>query len=136
MSRVDITALVRDTSGGDPRALLPLPTSAMYVLTVLGEGPSHGYRIMTTVEELSQGSVRLGPGTLYGALKRMAGQGLIEEVDERPAPDLDDERRRYYQLTGFGERVAAAELERLAALTRAARRRLPAPSPRLHLELS
>jgi DNA-binding PadR family transcriptional regulator len=115
-------------TNGDPQALLPLPASAMYVLTALGEGPSHGYRIMTTVEELSQGSVRLGPGTLYGALKRMVGQGLIEEVAERPAPDLDDERRRYYQLTGFGEQVAAAELDRLATLAREARRRLPAPS--------
>lgn len=126
---------MRDAADGDPRALLPLPASAMYILTVLGEGPSHGYRIMTTVEGLSQGAVRLGPGTLYGALKRMVGQGLIEEIAERPAPDLDDERRRYYQLTGFGERVATAELDRLAALTRAARRRLPAPT-RPALELS
>jgi len=107
--------------------MLPLPASAMYILTALGEEPSHGYRIMATVEELSNGTVRLGPGTLYGALKRMVGQGLIEEIAERPAPDLDDERRRYYQLTGFGQRVAAAELDRLATLTRAARRRLPAP---------
>ncbi len=103
----------------------------MYILTSLGEGPSHGYRIMTTVEELSGGSVRLGPGTLYGSLKRMVGQGLIEEVDERPDAELDDERRRYYQLTALGAQVAAAELDRIAILARAARRRLPPvlPSP-------
>jgi DNA-binding PadR family transcriptional regulator len=103
----------------------------MYILTALGEGPSHGYRIMTTVEDLSERTVRLGPGTLYGALKRMVRQGLIEEVAERPAPDLDDERRRYYQLTGFGAQVATAELERLATLAREARRRLPTPAPSL-----
>lgn len=109
----------------DPSGFLPLPASAMYILTSLGEGPSHGYRIMTTVEELSGGSVRLGPGTLYGSLKRMVGQGLIEEVEERPDPELDDERRRYYQLTALGARVAAAELDRITTLASAARRRLP-----------
>jgi DNA-binding PadR family transcriptional regulator len=98
----------------------------MYILTALADEPSHGYRIMTTVEELSGGTVRLGPGTLYGSLKRMVGQGLIEEVAERPAPELDDERRRYYQLTAFGQQVAAAELDRIATLAAAARRRLPA----------
>lgn len=108
----------------DPSGFLPLPASAMYILTSLGDGPSHGYRIMTTVEELSGGSVRLGPGTLYGSLKRMVGQGLIEEVEERPAPELDDERRRYYQLTALGLQVATAELERIATLATAARHRL------------
>ncbi len=104
----------------------------MYILTALADGPGHGYRIMTTVEDLSEGTVRLGPGTLYGSLKRMVGQGMIEEVSERPAPELDDERRRYYQLTAFGEQVAAAELERIATLAAAARRRLPAqPRPTL-----
>lgn len=107
----------------------------MYILTSLGEGPSHGYRIMATVEDLSGGTVRLGPGTLYGSLKRMTGQGLIEEVDERPAPELDDERRRYYRLTGFGEQVAAVELDRLTVLAEAGRRHLP-PVPRPALGFS
>ena len=97
----------------------------MYILTALGAGPSHGYRIMTAVEELSDGAVRLGPGTLYGSLKRMLGQGLIEEVEERPDPTLDDERRRYYQLTAHGSLVAAAELDRITRLADAARLLLP-----------
>lgn len=97
----------------------------MYILTVLGSGPAHGYRIMTEVDELSGGVVRLGPGTLYGSIKRMLGQGLIEETDARPDPELDDERRRYYQLTAQGEAVANAELRRLSTLADAARTRLP-----------
>ncbi|HOU94581.1 MAG TPA: PadR family transcriptional regulator [Polyangiaceae bacterium] len=119
----------RPAPTSDPNGFLPLPASAMYILTSLGEGPSHGYRIMTTVEELSGGSVRLGPGTLYGSLKRMVGQGLIEEVEERPDPELDDERRRYYRLTALGTRVAGAELDRLTTLAAAARRRLPPVLP-------
>lgn len=132
LSRDDITALVLEPGSVDPHSLLPLPAAAMYILTSLGEGPSHGYRIMATVEDLSGGTVRLGPGTLYGSLKRMAGQGLIEEVDERPAPELDDGRRRYYRLTAFGEQVAAIEVDRLTRLAEAGRRHLPAvtrPAP-------
>lgn len=97
----------------------------MYILVALAQAPSHGYRIMSEVEELSGGVMRLGPGTLYGSIKRMLGQGLIEELDERPDPALDDERRRYYQLTPLGAEVAVAELERLAVLTRTAAKRLP-----------
>lgn len=97
----------------------------MYILVALAEAPSHGYRIMSEVESLSGGVMRLGPGTLYGSIKRMLGQGLIEELDQRPDPALDDERRRYYQLTAFGEQVATAELQRLEALTRVGVQRLP-----------
>jgi DNA-binding PadR family transcriptional regulator len=96
----------------------------MYILVALAEGPSHGYRIMSEVEELSGGVMRLGPGTLYGTIKRMLGQGLIEELAQRPDPELDDERRRYYQLTALGTRVATAEMERLTTLARAAGKRL------------
>ena len=96
----------------------------MYILVALAEGPSHGYRIMSEVEELSGGVMRLGPGTLYGTIKRMLGQGLIEELAQRPDPELDDERRRYYQLTGLGTRVATAETERLTTLARTAGKRL------------
>ena len=114
-------------SATDIDGLLPLPPATMYILTALGHGALHGYRIMATVEELSGGAVRLGPGTLYGSLKRMVGQGLIVEVEARPDPDLDDERRRYYELTETGVQVAAAELARLTRLAEVARRRLPAP---------
>ena len=112
-------------SADGPQDLLPLPPAAMYILVALAEAPSHGYRIMSEVEELSGGVMRLGPGTLYGSIKRMLGQRLIEELDERPDPALDDERRRYYQLTALGAQVAVAELERLTALTRTAAKRLP-----------
>ena len=76
---------------------------------------------MREVDERTEGKVRLGPGTLYGSIKRMLGDGLVEELDERPDPELDDERRRYYRLTDFGYRVAVAEAERLAHLVKSAR---------------
>ena len=102
----------------------------MYILTVLATGPKHGYAVMAEVRELSAGAVRLGPGTLYGSLKRMIGQGLIVEAGERPDPALDDERRRYYELTEFGATVFAAEHDRLAALVKAGRTRAGAwPAP-------
>ena len=104
--------------------LLPLPAAAMYILTVLATGPKHGYAVMAEVRDLSAGAVRLGPGTLYGSLKRMIGQGLIVEAGERPDPALDDERRRYYELTNFGSKVFAAEHNRLTALVKAARSRV------------
>ncbi len=112
------------SSEPDPQSLLPLPPAAMYILVALAEAPSHGYRIMSEVEKLSGGVMRLGPGTLYGTIKRLLGQGLIVELDQRPDPELDDERRRYYQLTALGTGVATAELERLTTLARAAGKRL------------
>ena len=81
----------------------------------------HGYAIMREVEERTGGQTRLGPGTLYGSIKRMLADGLIEESDERPDPALDDQRRRYYRITDFGRRVAGAEAERLSALVETAR---------------
>lgn len=97
----------------------------MYIVTALGPGPMHGYGLMSEIRELSDGSVTLGPGTLYGSIKRMLSQGLIVESQARPDPDLDDERRRYYVLTGFGVQVASAEQARLSALAAAAAARLP-----------
>jgi DNA-binding PadR family transcriptional regulator len=94
-------------------------------------GEKHGYAIMRDVETLSDGAVRMGPGTLYGSIKRMLADGLIEETTERPDPDLDDQRRRYYRLSGIGQKVCELELGRLEALIRRAgspawaRRRLP-----------
>jgi DNA-binding PadR family transcriptional regulator len=103
----------------------PLPNATFHILLALRSGEKHGYAIMSDVEELSDGRVRLGPGTLYGAIKRLLTDGLIEESDERPDPALDDERRRYYRLTALGQTACAAELDRLKALLSRASRRRP-----------
>jgi len=105
---------------GDVQAFRPLPASAMHIIVALAEGEKHGYAIMRDVDQLSDGAVRMGPGTLYGSLKRMIDQGLLEESDARPDPTLDDERRRYYVLTELGQRVGAAEHARLSRLLSAA----------------
>jgi DNA-binding PadR family transcriptional regulator len=94
-----------------------------HVLLALSEGEKHGWAIMRDAERLSDGVVRMGPGTLYGSLRRLLDAGLIEESGERPDPDLDDERRRYYRLTAAGADAVAAEATRLARLVRAARTR-------------
>ena len=102
----------------DPDRLLPLPPAYFQVLVALADGERHGYAIMQEVAARTSGKVRLGAGTLYGAVKRMLAEGLIEEV---ASSALDDERRRYYRLTRFGRRAAAAEVERLNALVQQAR---------------
>lgn len=102
---------------------LPLPASVMHIVVALADGEKHGYAILRDVSELSGGAVRMGSGTLYGSIKRMLDQGLIEETEERPDPALDDQRRRYYRLTELGQRVGAAEHRRLSALVDAARLR-------------
>jgi DNA-binding PadR family transcriptional regulator len=118
-------------SAPDPEALLPLPTSEFQILLALADGERHGYAIMQEVERRSAGAVRLGPGTLYGSIKRMLAAGLIEESDERPAPKRDDERRRYYRITALGKRVATAEARRMERLVAGARakRLLGRPEP-------
>jgi DNA-binding PadR family transcriptional regulator len=115
----------------DPRDLLPLTPVALHVLLALVDGERHGYGIMLEVRERTGGNVRLGPGTLYGAIKRLKAGGLIVESGKRPDSEADDERRCYYRLTGFGGEVLAAEIERLDDLVRAARRKgaFPAPQP-------
>jgi DNA-binding PadR family transcriptional regulator len=117
----------------DPSGYLPLPTATLHILLALRDGEKHGYAIMREAEEMSDGTLKLGPGTLYGSIKRMLADGLIEETDERPDPELDDQRRRYYRLTGLGERVSVAEVERLRALVERAsgRARARARQPRL-----
>jgi DNA-binding PadR family transcriptional regulator len=107
----------------DVEALLPLTPAMFHILVALADGERHGYGIMQEVSSRTDGKVRLGPGTLYGSIKRMLADGLIEESDERPDPEMDDERRRYYRLTDFGQRVVSAEVERLAKLVRHARRK-------------
>jgi DNA-binding PadR family transcriptional regulator len=104
-----------------PENFLPLTPAMFHVLLALADKERHGYEIMQEVQERTAGSVRLGPGTLYGSIKRMLSDGLIEESDDRPDPELDDERRRYYRLSDFGYRVARAESQRLANLVSNAR---------------
>lgn len=104
----------------DPDELLPLTSAVFHILLALADGERHGYGIMQEITLRTDGKMRMGPGTLYGSIKRMLADGLIEELGERPDPVLDDERRRYYRLTGFGLRVAQAEAQRLAQLVNAA----------------
>ena len=102
---------------------LPLTPIAFEILLALADGEQHGYSIMREVAERSGGAVTLHPGTLYRALARLLESGLIEELDERPSPANDDERRRYYRLTDRGIAVARAEAERIAGQLAAARSR-------------
>jgi len=98
-----------------------LGPAAVYILVALGPSERHGYSIMREVERLSGGHARLAPGTLYTNIKRLLSAGLIEEADERPDPEFDDARRRYYRLTERGRRAVAAEVDRLEALVAQAR---------------
>jgi DNA-binding PadR family transcriptional regulator len=104
----------------EAEAVLPLTPAVFSILLALANQERHGYGIMQEVAQQSDGKLRMGPGTLYGSIKRMLADGLIEESGERPDPALDDERRRYYRMTDFGQRVARAEAQRLAQLVRVA----------------
>src|SRR5512146_3314273 len=99
----------------------PLSPAAFTILLALKDGEKHGYLILREVAERTQGQVRLLPGTLYNLLKRMLEDGWIEELDERPDPALADERRRYYRLSGLGERMLNQEARRLEHLVQMAR---------------
>jgi DNA-binding PadR family transcriptional regulator len=105
----------------DSSNFLPLKPALFHILLALADGDRHGYGIMMEIEMRTKGAVRLGPATLYGSIKRLLNDGLIEESETRPDPSLDDERRRYYRLTRFGRRVTIAETERLESLVREAR---------------
>jgi DNA-binding PadR family transcriptional regulator len=100
----------------DGRKLLPLRPVDYLLLLSLSEGERHGYALVREIAERTEGGVVLEPGNLYRVIKRLLADGLVAESERRPAPDLDDERRRYYRLTPLGARVAAAETERLRAL--------------------
>ncbi len=104
-----------------PETFLPLKPHWFHVLLSLADQEQHGYGIMQEVLERTGGKLRLWPATLYGTLKRLIDADLIEESDERPAPELDDARRRYYRLTRLGRRVLAAESARLEDLVRVIR---------------
>jgi DNA-binding PadR family transcriptional regulator len=109
----------------DPKTLsdrfIPLKTQWFHILLSLAGGEQHGYAIMQEVLDRTDGRLRLWPATLYGSIKRLIEAGLIEESDERPAPELDDARRRYYGLTPLGRRVLKVECERLQKLVRTTR---------------
>lgn len=98
-----------------------LPDASFHILLALAGEDRHGYGIIGDVEQRTNGKLRLSAGTLYRSIQRMVEQGLIVESDERPAPELDDERRRYYRITPRGRRAAASEAERLARLVSQAR---------------
>jgi DNA-binding PadR family transcriptional regulator len=101
----------------------PLTPAVFHILLALADGEKHGYAIMKDVEVQTGDRIRMGPGTLYGSIKRMTAAGLIEETEERPDPQLDDERRRYYRLSGLGRKVVAAETQRLSQAVKAARQK-------------
>jgi len=104
-----------------PHDRLPLLPATFHILLAVADEDRHGYAIIQEVLARTNGDVRLSAGTLYRSIQRMLEQGLILETDERPAPELDDERRRYYRITPFGRSVARAEAERLARLVKLAR---------------
>lgn len=102
-------------------ALLPLPTVTFHILIALAGGERHGYAILQEVAASTRGRVQLGAGTLYRSIARMLDQGLVAEAQDRPDPELDDERRRYYQITELGRAAARAETARLQQLVKLAR---------------
>ncbi len=112
-----------------PDEMLPLPGAQLHILLALADGEKHGYAVMREVESMTDGEVTMGPGTLYGAIKKMLTAGLIEETDQRPDPELDDERRRYYRTTGFGARVLDADMSRLERLVQTAHAKKRRPDP-------
>lgn len=105
----------------NPDDFLPLTPAVFNILLALADGEKHGYGIMQEVEANTKGQVSMGPGTLYGSIKRMLQSELIEESDERADPTMDDQRRRYYELTSLGRRVLRMEAERLASQVQIAR---------------
>jgi len=112
--------MVRDDAT-DPGSLLPLPAATFHILVALSDDDRHGYAIIQDIATRTAGELKIGPGTLYRSIGRMLEQGLIVETRDRPAPEEDDERRRYYRITSFGRKVAQAEARRLAQMVKLAR---------------
>ena len=115
------SGIVRRMDDSNPESLLPLPTAVFHILIALADRDRHGYSIMQDVAARTDGKVQLSAGTLYSSIRRMLEQGVIEELRESPDPSSTDERRRYYRLTRYGKRVAAAEVQRLNAMLQQAR---------------
>ncbi len=124
------------TESQTPEALLPLTPAVFHILLALADGERHGYSIMKTVEAHTDGHIKMGPGTLYGSIKRIVAAGLIAESDERPDPELDDSRRRYYCLTGLGARALELEAARLAKAVQLAQQRKLLPTHLTALEVA
>ncbi|SNT60743.1 Transcriptional regulator PadR-like family protein [Asanoa hainanensis] len=103
----------------------PLTPAVLHILLALSAEERHGYGIMKQVESDSGGKVKMGPGTLYGSIRRMSDAGLISESDKKIDPKLDDERRVYYRITALGQQTLAAELQRYRQVVAVARERLP-----------
>jgi len=101
----------------DADDFLPLPPALFHILVAVADRERHGYAIMQDVDSRTDGKLKLRPGTLYGTIKRMLDEGIIQELDERPDPEHDDTRRRYYRITAFGRAVAMAESARLTKYT-------------------
>jgi len=118
----------RTESAREARRQIPLTAPAYQILLALVDGDAHGYAILKQVESDTDGDLRLGASTLYAALRRLLQAGMIEELDERPAPEVDDSRRRYYRLTEFGREVTRLEALRLERANRIARQRRILPS--------
>lgn len=114
-------AIHRGYSWGMAPAETPLASAAIHILLALGPAERHGYAIMTEVASMSNGAVRLAPGTLYTNIKRLLASGMIEEVAKRPDPEMDDQRRRYYRLSPAGRRVVVGEVARMDTLVASAR---------------
>ncbi len=100
---------------------MPLPEASFHILMALADEDRHGYAVIQEVAARTDGKLKLGAGTLYRSIQRMLEQGWISEITTRPAPDLDDERRRYYRITPQGRAVARAEARRLTELVKLAR---------------
>ena len=123
--------MARRKNSADPALHLPLTPAMLHVLIALADRERHGYAILKEIRRRTDGSVDMSAGTLYGIIRRLYTDGMIEESDERPDPDLDDERRRYYGLTDFGRRVVRAEAERMEGVLQMVRAKnlLPRPKP-------
>jgi len=107
---------MNDAENPSPETLLPLSVPVFQILLSLAEADRHGYGIIGDVRSRSQDEVILSTSTLYGAIKRMMRDGLVDRSDMRPDPELDDERRRYYRISEFGRQVAASEAQRINRL--------------------
>ncbi|HEX6464571.1 MAG TPA: PadR family transcriptional regulator [Vicinamibacterales bacterium] len=105
----------------NPATFLPLTPAIAHILLAVADQDRHGYAIMQEIERLTDGAVSMGPGTLYGTIKRMIAAGLLHEAEDRPDAAHDDERRRYYGASPLGRRVLEAETARMASLVAAAR---------------